>query len=71
MPSGRPRALSKKQRAANDQASRERWRKENTKIVNVRFRIEEDKEVLAKLDSVDNKADYIRQLILNDIKDGE
>ena len=71
MPSGRPKTLSKKQRAINDQASRERWRKANTKIVNVRFRIEEDKEVLAKLDSVDNKADYIRQLILNDLKEGE
>ncbi len=68
---GRKKTLTAKQRSLNDQAARERWRKANTKIVNIRFRLDEDKEVLAKLDSVPNKADYIRNLILNDIKQGE
>ena len=71
MPRGRKRILTPKQRSMNDQAARERWRKANTKIVNIRFNIDSDSEVLDKLDSVDNKADYIRQLILKDIKEGE
>lgn len=65
---GRKKTLTKKQRAKNDQACRENWRKAHTKIVNVRFNTETDKEVLEKLDSVPNKADYIRGLINNDIK---
>lgn len=68
---GRPKVLTKKQREKNDQAARERWRKANTKIVNIRFRLDEDKEVLDKLATVPNKADYIRNLILKDIKQGE
>jgi len=68
---GRPKVLSRKQREKNDQAARERWRKANTKIVNIRFRLDEDKEVLDKLATVPNKADYIRNLILKDIKQGE
>ena len=68
---GRPKVLTRKQREKNDQAARERWRKANTKIVTVRFRLEEDKNVLEKLDSVANKTDYIRNLIINDIKQGE
>ena len=68
---GRPKVLTRKQREKNDQAARERWRKANTKIVNIRFRLDEDKEVLDKLATVPNKADYIRNLILKDIKQGE
>lgn len=43
------------------------WKKKHTRCINVRFNIENDKEILEKLDSVPNKADYIRKLILNDI----
>lgn len=43
------------------------WRKEHTRCINVRYNIENDKEILDMLDRVPNKADYIRQLILNDI----
>lgn len=64
----RKKVLTESQRKRNAMASNERWRRANTKIVNVRFRLDEDREVLEKLDSVDNKADYIRQLILDDIK---
>ena len=64
---GRKKTLTAKQRAKNDQACRENWRRANTKIINIRLRNDEDKEVIAKLDSVPNKADYIRQLILKDI----
>ena len=64
----RKKVLTESQRRKNAMASNERWRRANTRIVNVRFRLEEDRDVLEKLDSVDNKADYIRQLILDDIK---
>ena len=43
------------------------WNKANTKAVIVRFNKESDKEILAKLDRVDNKTDYIRDLIAKDI----
>lgn len=68
---GRKKVLTAKQRKANALVANERWRKANTKIVTVRFRLEEDKNVLEKLDSVANKTDYIRNLIINDIKQGE
>ena len=68
MPRGRKRVLTPRQRSMNDQAVRERWRKANTRIINVRFNVDNDAEVLEKLDSVENKADYIRQLIIEDIK---
>lgn len=65
---GRPKVLTTRQYKKNQTACHERWLKANTKIVNVRFNVENDKLVLDKLSSVDNKADYIRQLILADIK---
>lgn len=68
---GRKKVLTAKQRKTNALVANERWRKANTKIVTVRFRLEEDKNVLEKLDSVANKTDYIRNLIINDIKQGE
>lgn len=64
---GRPRVLTPKQRAKNAQMSMERWRKANTKIISIRFRIVEDKQVLEKLSIVANKTDYVRNLILKDI----
>lgn len=64
---GRKKVLTKRQRAKNDQISRENWRKAHTKIINVRFHIETDEAVLKKLDEVENKTDYIRTLILDDI----
>lgn len=67
---GRKKTLTTKQRIKNNLACNEKWRKAHTKIINVRFNTETDKEVLDKLASVGNKADYIRQLILEDIKKG-
>ena len=45
----------------------EKYRKKSCKIVQLRFFKKRDKDVIEKLDSVENKTDYIRQLILNDI----
>lgn len=42
--------------------------KKLTKSYAFRFMKDSDKEVIDKLDSVPNKSDYIRQLILADIK---
>lgn len=36
-------------------------------MISVRYNIETDRDILEKLDSVPNKADYIRQLIKQDI----
>ena len=65
---GRKRTLTPKQRQKNIIASNEKWRKANTKIVNMRFNIDSDADILERLDQVENKADYIRQLVRRDIE---
>ena len=45
--------------------------KKTSTCINVRFHNVNDREVLDKLATVPNKADYIRNLILKDIKQGE
>lgn len=44
------------------------WRSKTKKSVTFYIDKERDKDILDKLDSVDNKTEYIRQLIRNDIK---
>ena len=46
------------------------WNKTNIRYMRAAFNVETDAEILAKLDSVSNKTDYIRQLILADIAKG-
>lgn len=48
-----------------------KWSKEHTRCINVRYNIENDKDILDKLDSVDNKGDYIRQLIRKDLEENK
>ena len=43
------------------------WQKKYSKCINVRFNIEKDKDILEKLDSEENKADYLRKLIKQDL----
>ena len=43
------------------------WRKSHTKKFFTEFNIDSDAEVIAKIMSVPNKTDYIRQLVLADI----
>lgn len=43
------------------------WKREHNRMISIRYNIEKDKDILEKLDSVPNKADYIRQLIKEDI----
>lgn len=60
---------AQKRKAAN--ASKLKYQLEHTKMMTLKLRIEEDKDILEKLDSVPNKIDYIRQLIRADISKGE
>lgn len=46
------------------------WNKANIRYIRAAFNVDTDAEILAKLDSVPNKTDYIRQLILADIAKG-
>ena len=46
-----------------------RYHKRAMKAFSFRFHKVNDKAVIAKLRSVDNKNDYIRQLIIKDIKE--
>lgn len=50
-----------------DYAAQKKYNAENLKRLNVQFNINTDEDIIAKLDSVDNKAAYIKQLIRNDI----
>lgn len=42
--------------------------RENYRKYQIRFSYKNDEDVISKLDSVPNKIDYIRQLVLADIK---
>jgi len=44
-----------------------KYQKANMTGIHLRFHNVSDREVLAKLESVENKTDYIRKLILADI----
>ena len=55
----------KKQKHINDRQNA--WKKEHNRMISIRYNIETDKDILEMLDSVPNKADYIRQLIKKDI----
>ncbi len=44
------------------------WQKKNCRNVMLRFFLKSDADVIAKLDSVPNKTEYVRSLILKDIK---
>ena len=62
--------LPKRQLVKNQRAQHTQWSKENTRAFAVRLHKKYDAEVIAKLDSQDNKAQYIKQLIEKDIKEG-
>lgn len=46
----------------------ENWKKANTTTFTIRLFNSTDAEVIEKIRSVENKTDYIRQLILKDIE---
>ena len=48
-----------------------KWQKTNTRCINVRYHLVNDKDILDKLDSVDNKGDYKRQLIRKDLEENK
>lgn len=55
------------QRKKAIQKSSDEYHKRAMRVVGMRFHRQSDALVLAKLDSVENKTDYVRQLILRDI----
>lgn len=65
---GRKKVLTDEQFTKNKRMREQKWTKEHSRSINVRFNKEKDSQILAKLDSVPNKAEYLRQLILNDLK---
>lgn len=62
---------TKKQKTKAQANWTKKWAKENTKLINFRFNLETDKEILDKLDSVPNKTEYVKGLIVEDIKKGQ
>lgn len=67
---GRPRTLTKEEYRQNQRRNTATWNKNHSRCINIRFSLENDKDVLEKIDSMPNKAEYIRNLIRNDIKNG-
>lgn len=57
----------KKEKSFNKLEYDKKFHKENYIQIHVRFRKTSDSDVIEKLNSVPNKADYIRQLVLDDI----
>lgn len=58
---------TERQARAAQQKNLAKWQKENTVSVHIRFFAKGDSDVIQKLKSVENKADYIRKLIRADI----
>ena len=58
---------TKRQREKAVSEQNNKWKKEHTRCINVRYHLVYDQDILNKLDSVKSKADYIRQLIRKDI----
>ncbi len=54
-----------RKKAIND--SNNAYHKRSMRSIGLRFHKKTDAEILRKLDSVSNKTDYVRKLILNDI----
>lgn len=48
-----------------------KWNKNHTRCINVRFNAATDKDILERLDQVENKTDYIRKLIQQDIENNK
>lgn len=46
----------------------DRWHKANTVNLSIRLMLNTEKDIIEKLNSVDSKAGYIKQLIRADIK---
>ena len=45
----------------------ERYQKAKTKLYGIRFLLDKDQDIIDKLDSINNKVDYLRNLIKQDI----
>lgn len=48
--------------------SKTRWDKENTVVVTMKLNKNQDADIIEKLNSVDNKQGYIKELIRADLK---
>lgn len=49
-------------------AAQNKYYTEKTRNISLRLRLEEDSDVIKKLDSMPNKVDYMRELIREDIR---
>ena len=56
---------------AYSQKAVDKWKKGNTKSFSLMFMFKSDADIIAKLESVPNKTDYVRQLIRADINPGK
>ncbi len=48
--------------------SKSRWDKENTVVITMKLNKNQDADIIEKLNSVDNKQGYLKELIRADIK---
>lgn len=48
--------------------SKARWDKENTVVITMKLNKNQDADIIEKLNSVDNKQGYLKELIRADIK---
>lgn len=62
-------AMTPEQRAAKN-ARGERWNKENTRRITLRLNNRTDKDILDKLDSIENVQGFIKSLIRAEISKG-
>lgn len=68
---GRKRTLTPKQAQRNKMDYDNAYNKEHTKSLAIRLSYSTDKDIIDKMETIDNKAGYIKTLIREDIKKGE
>lgn len=60
-----------KKRYESTRIATEKWKKENTKQIKFNFNVHTEADIIAKLESVDNKIEYVRNLIRKDIEENK
>ena len=65
---GRKAVYTPKQKEKRIKEQQNRWKKEHYKAYTLRFNHVSDQDIIEKLESVENRADYIRNLIRKDME---
>jgi hypothetical protein len=52
-------------------ASQNAWQRAHMRQIQIKFNVIDDRDIIEKLDTVENRTDYIRQLIRKDLQENK